>query len=452
MKPATGRTLFLLGVLCAVMWVGYMARAVVTPLLAALLLAYVLEPLVRRIQRFGVSRNGAAAIVVTLTLLAILGGGAIAATRVVKEAGSFYDDVVGERAVDVEPGRTEENVYVRFTVDMTPAQTANVTRAEWDGRAWLYVDADANRQFRPGIAREGIARIRTMLKTYPATAALAERITASEDMGTRIATSVGSWLGAAAEAGQATAGTLLGLLTLIVLFPIYLYYSLARLGTVYDVTVSHLPVAYRARIVDILGKIHVTLSAFFRGRFILLVVRLVVLLIALPSFGVPFGGVCAGFNAVASLVPVLGSIVGGAVPILLFLSSGASPGAVVGLVAVLVVYEVVEQYVLTPTIVGKRVGLHALTILVATFVAGDLLGIFGMLVAIPLTAVLKILAEEFVLPEVRRQAGLPPHQAALDAFTDASDTAADEPPVVPPVVPPVAPAASEPGHDPGPKT
>ncbi|MCE9634367.1 MAG: AI-2E family transporter [Planctomycetes bacterium] len=428
MKPATGRTLFLLAVLLGVLWVGYLARAVVTPLVAALLLAYVLDPAVRRLQRLSISRNAASAIVVTLTFAAILGGGAIAATRVVQEAGSFYSDVVGEPAVDVEVGKREDDALRLFTKDLTPAQLASVAESDWDGRKWYYLDANNDGRFRPGIAREGIARIRTDLKAYPATAALAERIAASEDVGTRVATSVGSWLGAAAEAGQATAGTVLGLLTLVVLFPIYLYYSLARLGTVYDVTVMHLPGAYRTRIVDILGKIHITLSAFFRGRFILLVVRLVVLLIAFPSFGVPFGGVCAGFNAVASLVPVLGPVFGGAVPILLFLSSGASSGAVIGLVSVLVAYEVLEQYVLTPTIVGKRVGLHPLTILVATFVAGDLLGIFGMLVAIPLTAVLKIIAEEFVLPEVRRQAGLPPHQAACDGFTAQSGAPADTSP------------------------
>lgn len=416
MKPATLRTIFLLVVLAAVLFVGYLARAVVTPLLAALLLAYVLDPVVRRLQRLSLSRNAASAIVVALTFTLLVGGGAIAATRVVQEAGSFYTDVVGEPAVEVTGEVSDEEAHALLLKEVqSVAKKHTVAQASWDDRNWVYSDENDDGQFRPGIARAGMARIRADLGAYPATASLAERIAASEDIGTSVATSVGSWLGAAAEAGRTAAGTVLGILTLIVLFPIYLYYSLARLGTVYDVTVMHLPAAYRARIVEILARIHVTLSAFFRGRFILLFVRLVVLLIAFPSFGVPFGGVCGGFNAVASLVPVLGPIVGGAVPLLLFLSSGASSGAVLALFAVLAAYEVVEQYVLTPAIVGKRVGLHPLTILVATFVAGDLLGIFGMLVAIPLTAVLKIISEEFVLPEIRRQAGLSPHAAVPPA-------------------------------------
>jgi predicted PurR-regulated permease PerM len=109
---------------------------------------------------------------------------------------------------------------------------------------------------------------------------------------------------------------------------------------------------------------------------------------------------------------VIGGIVANVIPALVHFAAGSSVAGVIWLLAVLVVYDAVENYVLTPVLVGKEVGLHALTILVSTFVAGDLLGLFGMLLAIPITAVLKILVQEFVLPELRSQAGLPAESAA----------------------------------------
>lgn len=405
-------SVFLLAVAAAVLWLGYAARAVVTPLLAALLLAYVLDPIVRRLQRLGLSRNVASGLTVALAFVALVGGATLTATRLAVEGANFYHDVVGEPScaavnADGTPVSREEAERVLAKDLQTDEGTYQVVAATWDERKIWFVDQDRDEAFRPGYARKGFAKIRSDLASNDMTKDLAERLKPTEDLGTLFAKSAGSWLSGIVETGRGAAGTLLGLLTLTVLFPIYLYYSLSQLAWVYDVSVRHLPAAHRDRVVEILGKVHATLSAFFRGRLILLLVRLVILLALFTGFGIPFAAVCAVFGAIASLVPVLGPVVGASVPILLSISSGSSSGETLGLAAGLVALEAVDNYVLTPAILGKRVGLHPLTILVATFVAGDLLGIFGMLVAIPLTAVLKILAIEFVLPEVRAQAGLP---------------------------------------------
>lgn len=406
MRTLSGRTLFLLAVAAGVLWLGYLARDVVTPLLAALLLAYVLDPLVRLLQRLRMSREAASALAVALSFALVIGLSALTATRLFHEATSFYHDVVGEPATRA---ATREDAVQRLAMEVADElPRALVREAEWEGRRVWYVDLDGDGAYRPGIALTGFARVRAELEARPWAQDLADRLRDTEDVGRTVAQSAGRWLGTVASAGNTAGRAALGFLTLLVLFPIYLYYSLAKLEWVYDVTVRHLPAAHRDRVVDILGKIHATLAAFFRGRLILLVVRWAILLVLFLSFGVPFSGVCALFGAVASLVPVLGPVAGAALPLLLLVAGGAGAGKLAGLAGALVALEVVEGYVLLPAILGKRVGLHPLTILVATFVAGDLLGIFGMLVAIPLTAVLKILAIEFVLPEVRRRAGLAP--------------------------------------------
>src|SRR6185436_1573178 len=121
----------------------------------------------------------------------------------------------------------------------------------------------------------------------------------------------------------------------------------------------------------------------------------------------PFSYVCAAFAALASLVPVVGGIAAAVPPIVLSLPNSGG-GTILALIVGLLAVEAIENYVLIPALIGRRVGLHPLTVLVCTLVAGDLFGFFGMIVAVPVTAVLKILAMEFVVPEVRRRAGLPP--------------------------------------------
>lgn len=397
------RTLFLVVVLLGVLWLGYTARAVVTPLVAALLLAYMLDPVVRRLQRLGISRSMASAALVAATLVVLVGVGSWGGTAVVSEAARFYEEVVGEPAA----GGDDVAATRAFRAQSIDVASVRIAQTTWRGEPMWFVDLDGDGKFEPGLARQTTAAVQDVLEQNEWTRRLATQVGATANLAPMLASTSSKWLSSVFSGGQTVAGEALGLLTLVFLFPIYLYYSLEKLDRVYDVGVAHLPAAHRERIVSILARIHATLAAFFRGRLILLAVRFAVLLVVFAAFQTPFFFVCAMFGAVASLVPVLGSVAAIAVPVAVSVASGATGGELLGLTALLVVFEVVEQYVLTPAVVGKSVGLHPLTILVATLVAGDLLGIFGMLVAIPLAAVVKILWIEFVMPEIRRQAGIP---------------------------------------------
>lgn len=396
------RTLFLVAVVAAVLWVGYLARAVVTPLVAAVLLAYVLDPVVRRMQRLGLSRSAASLLLVAATLILVLGSVGWGGARMVAETQRFYSDVMGEPATQRPGADGLSELGVRT------AEEASVSLVRWHDRDYRYIDEDGDGKFRPGLARVARAKVEDALANHPLTEKLAAQIGEASGVGTTLASSAGQWVASLVEQGRAAGNAFLSVLTLLFLFPIYLYYSLAKLPTLYDVTVAHLPHSHRAQVVEILGKIHATLAAFFRGRLILLVVRLLFLLVVYAGFGTPFALVCATFGSLTSLVPVVGSVASISMALAMQAAAGSSAGTLILLVSVLLVFEVVEQYVLTPVFVGRSVGLHPLTILVATFVAGDLLGLFGMLVAIPLAAVLKILAQEFVLPEIRRHAAIAP--------------------------------------------
>jgi predicted PurR-regulated permease PerM len=409
MSPATWRTIFLASVGLFVLWLAYQARAVVTPLLVALVLAYILDPVARLLERRGLSRTVASATIVVVVLAALVTVVAVAATRFADEATAFYDDVVGEPAADV--SESQEFINRMVAGETNPkardAIEQRIRSTEWDNRQIIYYDVDGDMTYRPGYAAMAMSKIRAVLADERWAKPLRQGLDNVSQFGPKIAQSANTVLGGLVAGGRAVFTGILGILTIAVLFPIYLFYSLVNLSRVYDVVVKHLPEGQRARIVDILGKIHMTISAFFRGRLITMFVKGLMLLVLFVSFGVPLSYVCAAFGALASLVPVVGGLAAGIPPIVLALPSFGG-GALFGLVAGILVIEGIEGYVLIPALIGKRVGLHPLTVLVCTLVAGDLLGFFGMIVAVPLTAVLKILAAEFVLPEVRRRAGLPP--------------------------------------------
>jgi predicted PurR-regulated permease PerM len=60
------------------------------------------------------------------------------------------------------------------------------------------------------------------------------------------------------------------------------------------------------------------------------------------------------------------------------------------------VVQTLESFVLTPRIVGKSLGMHPVTVIVALMIGGDLLGFLGLLVAVPLAAVIQVFAQDLV--------------------------------------------------------
>jgi predicted PurR-regulated permease PerM len=90
-----------------------------------------------------------------------------------------------------------------------------------------------------------------------------------------------------------------------------------------------------------------------------------------------------------------------------FNAAGAGENWVVAVTLVLIVYlavQAVESFILTPTIQAKAAGLHPITTVIVLLIGGELAGLLGMLLAIPIASTLKSLATEYLLPELRRLA------------------------------------------------
>jgi predicted PurR-regulated permease PerM len=103
----------------------------------------------------------------------------------------------------------------------------------------------------------------------------------------------------------------------------------------------------------------------------------------------------AGFG---NILPYVGTASGIALAgIALLLSPDTGWWQVFGVTVTFVVTQVLESFLITPKIVGNRVGLPAIVVIVAVFTFGEIFGFMGILLAVPVTAVLKVVLKVMLL-------------------------------------------------------
>jgi len=189
----------------------------------------------------------------------------------------------------------------------------------------------------------------------------------------------------AGEGGAALAGVL----GLLVLFPVVLFYALRDLPRIGPALLGLCPASIRADVATLAADADAVLGEFVRGQLAVMLTMAVVYSVALELLGVPHALSIGALAGILTFVPMLG-VVGGA---LLALGAAALlPGETAPLWAIVLVFvagNTLENVLITPWLVGERIGLHPLTVIFALLAFGQLFGFSGVLVALPATAVLQ---------------------------------------------------------------
>ena len=187
-------------------------------------------------------------------------------------------------------------------------------------------------------------------------------------------------------------------LLFITLVPIYTWYFMVGYDDVIAKVKEYLPGAHKPRIIRIAGEIDAMAKAFFRGRLVIVIIITVLSTVLFLAFGVRYAFLLGLVAGLGILIPYF-SIVAGLIPACLLLAvDGTGGGAIVVFVILFFAIQSFEQYYLTPKLLGDAVELHPVTLLVGVFVMASLFGLFGALLAVPLTAIAKTLGREFLLP------------------------------------------------------
>jgi predicted PurR-regulated permease PerM len=207
---------------------------------------------------------------------------------------------------------------------------------------------------------------------------------------------LGSWL--FSKIGKVASG--FGILAGIVLIPVYAFYFLLEKRGIQNHWKEYLPVrdsAAKDEIIFVLDSISQYLVAFFRGQVLVAMCDAVLYTIGFLAVGVNYAFLL-GFAAVfLTIIPYLGALVIFIAALTLtFVQYGdwAHPLMVLGVFAVV---QTLEGFVISPKIIGDRVGLHPVVIIIAVMAGATLLGgILGGVLAIPLAAALRVILARYV--------------------------------------------------------
>jgi predicted PurR-regulated permease PerM len=184
---------------------------------------------------------------------------------------------------------------------------------------------------------------------------------------------------------------LLGTLAEILLVPVFAFYFLLDWDHLVKRIRQAIPPRHRAPVVSIAGEIDGVISSWIRGQFTVVTIQAALYAACFYVLDVRLAISVGLLVGLLTIIPFLGTIAGAAITVTLVLLDWQGPGQLIGVAAVFVVLHVLEAAVLTPRIVGKRVGLGETGALFAVLAGGKLLGFTGVLLAVPIAASVAVL-------------------------------------------------------------
>jgi len=319
------------------LYVLYRIGGVLTPLFVAYAIAYVLDPLVDRLEAQRIPRGLGVAIV----LLAFLSATTLLLVLVIPRIVSETTQVLVEL-----PG--------------------HVTRWLDDLKPWL---AGYGVEL-PGSTTEWLGRLQGEANNIASSLV--------EPVGGILSWFVGGTLSVFGVIGAAL---------IVPVFAVYLLYDFDRIT---DGVRNLTPPRFRPTVVSYAREIDVVLGQFIRGQLIIMLILAALYGGSYMALGVRLAipiGIVAGM---LNFVPYLGSAFALVAGLTMSLIGGGGLGQLLGVTIAYAVIQSLEGFVITPRIVGKTVGLRDVWVLFALFVGGELFGFMGVLVALPAAAVAKI--------------------------------------------------------------
>lgn len=206
------------------------------------------------------------------------------------------------------------------------------------------------------------------------------------------------------------------ILTMLVLIPLYTFFFLWRFNDIVQAVHDHLPAASRPTVVHVVTTIDRATSNFFRGRVITCLIVGLLLAAGWTIVGVPYGLLLGLLGGLLNLVPFMSALSLPPALILTFLDHRAAGDwhwPVLLTLGVYLLVQTLESLAISPFVESQSSGLHPITTVVALLIGAELAGTLGLLLAIPVASTIKSLAAVYLLPEVRRLAQGAPDTAIV---------------------------------------
>ena len=183
----------------------------------------------------------------------------------------------------------------------------------------------------------------------------------------------------------------INLLSLILITPVVAFYMLRDWDHFVQKVDSLLPQAYRKEITTQAKAIDKIISAFIRGQLSVCLLLGSFYAVGLTFVGLDLGTLVGFIAGLISFIPYVGSIVGFVIAMGIAFAQFEGWIKIIQVIAVFVVGQFLEGNFLTPKLVGDSVGLHPVWVMFALLTGGVLLGFLGLMIAVPLAAVIGVL-------------------------------------------------------------
>jgi predicted PurR-regulated permease PerM len=178
----------------------------------------------------------------------------------------------------------------------------------------------------------------------------------------------------------------------VVLVPVVLFFLLADWPQYTERMLNLVPPRLRGKVTEFLDECDTVLGQYLRGQLLVMLLMAAFYSVGLALFGFDLAVPVGVFTGLAIFVPYVGFGIG---LILALLAGALQFGGWYGPVAVAVVYgtgQIVEGLFLTPKMVGGRIGMNTITVIFALFAFGHLFGFVGVLLALPMSALIAVVA------------------------------------------------------------
>ena len=365
------RDLILILVAVCTVWLGYAMREITIPLLVALLLAYLFDPLISFLAdnpKFPLGRIPVISGILTLLTAGVLIVLAISIPMVVSQTTSLVSDIQeGKLRTQLERVTQEyapEDVREEIlqTISYLPTSSTDSTAT-----------TEPN-QVTPGLNNDGLVQIAH----------------------------------SSSDVIISVVGAIIHFAIMAVLIPFYFFFFSLWFPEVRAFASSLIPDDGKTKTITLLQKMDAAVAGFVRGRIVIAFIMAIVLAVGWMIVGVPYAILLGIGVGIFCAVPFLGLI---GIPLsvgLLFLDQLGVPeaqqmawwGIIVWPILVFAIVQALDAWVLTPLIAGRATNLDPVTIFVAVLAGGSVLGAYGMLLAIPVAACIKILIQERLLPKI----------------------------------------------------
>ncbi len=390
-------------------------QPILIPVAIAVILTYLLDPLVTKMSRGTLSRTKAVALVFAIAFFALGGLAAWLIPTISIQSANFARQVPAytERARDY----TVDLIY-RF--DHTfgllgggHGKSASTSLTNWLIGPAASSSARAQASATPIASPQATAPATEIIAPSPPKLTIAERQriqayvekqmpkleqalpTVVDKFWDILKKSIGGFLGVT------------GFLLSLILVPIYLFFLLNEKPRIQQRWQDYLPLRespLRDEVADVLSEINRYVTAYFRGQLLVCLVDGILIGTALTICGLNFAPVIGVLVVILTMVPYIGIIICW-VPAVLIAAfqwgDWTHPMVVTG---IFILIQNLEGIFYAPRIVGNYVGLHPMTVIVSIFLWGLIIGgVIGPLLAVPLTATIKVLLARYVWGRGLRQ-------------------------------------------------